>query len=130
MKKLKDEDLYVLLKNSGTFHLCRSYRNYDSSFITYKSLCGQHRKRMHESEKPIKVEDEDDIPDTRGHSKCKTCLKKFEKRWKDTMVNIPIPKIIAVKLKAAHENDTGLSKDEVEYMGELIDDHVSGMLLD
>lgn len=129
MKKLKDKDLYIVLKNSGTFHLCRGYKNYNSDYVVYKSLCGQHRDRLHNSERPMRVNEESDIPSNTRHHKCKTCMKKFEGYWVDTTVNIPVPKIIAVKLKAAHENGTGLSRNEVKDMGESIDEHVSDMLL-
>lgn len=118
------------MKDSGTFHLCEKFQSYDSNYAVYKSLCGQHKERLHESEKPIKVRGKGDIPSTRDHDRCKTCMKRFEESWLDTMVNIPVPKIIAVKLKAAHENDTGLSRGEVEDIGELIDNHVSDLHFD
>jgi hypothetical protein len=129
MKKLDDQDLYLILKSSGTYHLAEAHQSYDSPYIIYKSLCGQSKKRIHQDERPVrKVESLDDIPTK--HDNCQRCINMFKQHWKDVTVNIPLPKIVAVKIMAAYKNDTGLSKKEIEDMAKKIDENVSPLLLD
>lgn len=122
MDRVDDTKLYAVLKSSGTYHIARDYQNYDSEMVTYKSLCGQYRRRAHQSEKPIRIKKVSDIPST--HRNCKKCVNKFEKDYKDVTVVIEVPKSVVKRIVEAGEQGREMDSHEVSEIARVIKSRV------